>query len=62
MTKNLLKVELHCERDHEWIDQIVSNADRIDQLRMEGYVVDIRVIVDGTRRTVFTFNNVESTE
>lgn len=59
MNKKSLQVELHCKKDGEWADQLMATGNRIDRLRVDGYEVNIKVIVDGTRRTVFKFEDKE---
>lgn len=52
-----LNVKIYCEKDGEWKEPLEQNANRIDEERSKGYEIEIKVIVDGTRRVVFKYED-----
>ena len=53
---NKVDIKIHCKTSDGWIVELLRQADRIDTLRKEGKDIEIKIIVDGTRGTVFKFN------
>lgn len=51
-----VEIEIHCLDEEESARELIKQAQRIEAFMWEGNEVEVKVILDGTRRTVYKLN------